>query len=484
MKRRQFLHTLPLLTSALALPAALSAKEQNANRANIYRGLDGQDLAAHQIPITGKLPAQLRGTLYRNGPALFERNGIRYRHWFDGDGMVQAFHIKDKGVSHIGRFVRTRKFVAESEAGQFLLATFGTVIQQNGLPSPDAFNTANTNVLPHAGKLFALWEGGSAYELEPNTLATLEVKNWRADLKGMPFSAHPKIEPDGTLWNFGVNPVRGQLMLYQIDSQGELKRTQLISIPGISMVHDFVVSAHHLIFLIPAVHLDLEKARSGISFLDSHVFRPNEALRILVIDKNDFTKKYYELPPGFVFHLGNACEEKGILRFDFVASDHKIMTEWMPALIAGQASPPLASNPAQVTINMKANAVHYQQRSESVEFPRIDPRVVGQTYRYVYYPTSQNQNQLNAVMRLDLVTGKTNAYVFGDDFIAEEHVLVPYPGSTLEGEGWLIGTVYDVKRNRTLLNVFAADHLADGPLAQASLPYALPLGFHGNFRSA
>jgi carotenoid cleavage dioxygenase len=31
------------------------------------------------------------------------------------------------------------------------------------------------------------------------------------------------------------------------------------------------------------------------------------------------------------------------------------------------------------------------------------------------------------------------------------------------------------------LSVFDAEHLADGPLAQASLPYVLPLGLHGQF---
>jgi len=29
-----------------------------------------------------------------------------------------------------------------------------------------------------------------------------------------------------------------------------------------------------------------------------------------------------------------------------------------------------------------------------------------------------------------------------------------------------------------------AAHLSDGPIAQAALPYVLPLGFHGNFTAA
>ena len=43
------------------------------------------------------------------------------------------------------------------------------------------------------------------------------------------------------------------------------------------------------------------------------------------------------------------------------------------------------------------------------------------------------------------------------------------------------GTTFDARRQATVLNVLDAGHIADGPIAQAVLPYMLPLGFHGNF---
>jgi all-trans-8'-apo-beta-carotenal 15,15'-oxygenase len=43
----------------------------------------------------GRLPADLAGTLYRNGPALFRRGGTAVNHWFDGDGLVRAFALRD-----------------------------------------------------------------------------------------------------------------------------------------------------------------------------------------------------------------------------------------------------------------------------------------------------------------------------------------------------------------------------------------------------
>ena len=65
--------------------------------------------------VRGLWPAALRGRFYRNGPALFERQGERYHHWFDGDGMVQQFTLEDGRISHRGRLVRTAKLIEANE---------------------------------------------------------------------------------------------------------------------------------------------------------------------------------------------------------------------------------------------------------------------------------------------------------------------------------------------------------------------------------
>ena len=44
---------------------------------------------APHLKVTGELPRELNGTLYRNGPnPQFEAPGA---HWFVGDGMLHAF---------------------------------------------------------------------------------------------------------------------------------------------------------------------------------------------------------------------------------------------------------------------------------------------------------------------------------------------------------------------------------------------------------
>ena len=80
--------------------------------------------------------------------------------------------------------------------------------------------------------------------------------------------------------------------------------------------------------------------------------------------------------------------------------------------------------------------------------------------------------------------GRQRRFDYGEHVVAEEHVLVPKPGQSGELDAWLLGTTYDARRQATVLNLLDAAHIEDGPLAQAVLPYALPLGFHGNFTAA
>ena len=63
---------------------------------------------------------------------------------------------------------------------------------------PDTVNVANISLLHHAGEFLALWEGGLPYRLDPRSLDTLGTKTWSDELRGAPFTAHPKVETDGT----------------------------------------------------------------------------------------------------------------------------------------------------------------------------------------------------------------------------------------------------------------------------------------------
>ncbi|HAV51403.1 MAG TPA: carotenoid oxygenase, partial [Brevundimonas sp.] len=69
----------------------------------------------------------------------------------------------------------------------------------------DDANAANTSMLKVGDDVWALWEAGSPTAMDAGTLETKGFVTLRDDLKGMPFLAHPRVEPDGRIWNLGMN---------------------------------------------------------------------------------------------------------------------------------------------------------------------------------------------------------------------------------------------------------------------------------------
>lgn len=496
MQRR---HLLRALAAAPALPWAWAARANpirddfDAARGRHawtlgYAGLQA-DAEPMALRVQGRVPRELiGGAFWRNGPARHQVGDFRYGHWFDGDGLLQRYRFTaDGGVEHQARFLRTPKFLADSQAGRPVRAAFGTEVPGAEPPAgPDEMNVANTSVLWHGQRLLALWEGGSATAVDPETLATRGLHTWRRDLAGMPFSAHPRVEPDGTLWNFGVSSQRGLLTVYRVGADGALQHTQTLPVPQVAMVHDFAVTERHLVFLLPPfVFAPTERTRT---FLDAHVWQPALGLRVLVLPKAALDQpRWFELPASFVFHIGNACEEGGVIRLDAVRTpDARLAQVSLRELMHGRYDDHGLDQPQPLLIELDLARGQARQSllAGAVEFPRVDPRVVGRPYRQVFAALRHAPGPrpgFDAVQRLDVVSGHSERHVYGPDHLVEEHVFVPRPGSRQEGDGWLVGTTLDLQRQAMRLAVFDARRLADGPLMQAEMPRVMPLGLHGQF---
>lgn len=451
-----------------------------------YRTPTG-DYGGSPAQVRGRFPAAVQGVLFRNGPAIHDMGGQRYQHWFDGDGMVQRYAITATGVTHSGKVVRTPKFVAEQAAGKRLLEAFGT--KWPGLrqvTGPDAFNAANTSVLAVNGELLALWEGGSAYAVDPVTLETRGAKVWSQETRGVPFSAHPRVDADGTVWNFGVSALSDMLVLYEIGPDAKLRRAQPVRTPHTAYVHDFAITERHLVFLLPPLVLERGRMHEGHSFVDSHVWRPELGMRVLVVEKADFSRQQWlELPAGFMFHLGNAWEDaQGIIRVDYVhAAAPDVLYGTDRALMRGQMSQRPEYHIAVARLDPARGKATQELLARQAEFPRIDPRLTGRRHSHLLHASQSQPHHpgFSAVARTAVDTGHTDLYSYGADHMVEEHLFIPEPGTAPGAAGWVLGTALDLKQRCTVLACFRSDRLADGPVALAKLPYALPLGLHATF---
>ena len=111
------------------------------------------ELTDVNLKVTGSIPPSLSGRYLRNGSN--PKSGTA-GHWFFGDGMVHGVRLDGgKAEWYRNRYVQTTKLEKGLEA-----------TDPAAMFDPTA-SAANTHVLAHAGRIWALEEGHLPYELSP-----------------------------------------------------------------------------------------------------------------------------------------------------------------------------------------------------------------------------------------------------------------------------------------------------------------------------
>lgn len=448
----------------------------------------------------GALPPALRGVLYRNGPGTNESWGTRYLHPFDGDGHIVRFSFDGGRVRYRNRFVATRERTREARARKPLYRSFGTNLPGGLLRNLFrlAFkNAANTSVVWHGGKLLALWEGGLPHRLDPDTLATIGREDYDGRLRSagsrlervlapeLPFSAHPKIDPDtGELFNFGalLGP-KPTLLLHRASPAGELDVPVQIPMDRLVFLHDFALTPRYRIFFLVPVAFRVAPTLVGLvppaDAIEAIDGRPT---RILLVPRAGGASMSFEASPCFVFHFASAHEEPdgrivvvGLRMPSFPTS------EQTRALFEGTGTDFPSAVPTRYTLDPSNGTVHEDRLTDApAELPTIDPRRVGRRVRWFWSIAGvpdQPDPFLKHVQRFDLDTGRATMRDFAPD-LPGEPVFVPDPDGG-EGSGWALVLVYRAREHRSDLYVLDADDLRT--VCRLELPHHVPFGFHGTW---
>jgi carotenoid cleavage dioxygenase len=124
---------------------------------------------------------------------------------------------------------------------------------------------------------------------------------------------------------------------------------------------------------------------------------------------------------------------------------------------------------------------------ERCEYPRIDERRVGSSYRHGYVACIGGPGSDDIFHRgighFDHATRQMRIYAAGPRFAVAEPVFVPAREGSGEGEGYLLTNIFDEDRNASHLAIFDAEHIENGPIARAHLDHRVPVGFHGCWRA-
>ncbi|MFN5650436.1 MAG: carotenoid oxygenase family protein, partial [Actinomycetes bacterium] len=188
------------------------------------------ETTAFDLRVTGTLPAEFDGRYLRNGPnPLGPVNEAKY-HWFSGHGMVHGIRIRDGRAE----WYRNR-WVRNNDVADLL----GEPRPESDWPADHQQFAANTNVIGHAGKTYAIVEAGAPPIELSHDLDTVRISSFGGTLPHA-FSAHPKRDPrTGELhtmtywWGWG-----NQLQYVVVGPDGRVRPTVDIPLPGGPMVHD------------------------------------------------------------------------------------------------------------------------------------------------------------------------------------------------------------------------------------------------------
>lgn len=462
------------------MPATDTTDRMQLTAVNPY--LDGnfapvrEEITTHTLKVIGELPPDLAGMFVRNGPNP-QWTPIGKYHWFDGDGMLHGVRISNGKATYRNRYVRTRGWKIEQQAGK---AVWTGLLEPPQMDNPygPGKNTANTALVWHNGQLLALWEGGAPHAIKLPQLDTVGEYTYNGKLNSA-FTAHPKVDPvTGEMMFFGYSFAPPYLKYSVVSPQGELLRTVPIELPMAVMMHDFAITENYTIFMDLPLTFSGERMRRGEPVMMFERDRPSR-FGILPRHGDNSSIRWFESPACYVFHTLNAYEAKDEVVLIACRMSSTTLVSQDTQLDAGNI-PCLH----RWRFNLKTGKVHEEMIDDvPAEFPRVNEQLLGRQTQYGYIAKMAKSSMplFDGLIKCDLNTGNSQTHEFGQGRYGGEAVFVPRPAATDEDDGWLITFVYDTAEETSELVVVNAQDVTIEPVARVLIPQRVPYGFHGSW---
>ncbi|TVP76588.1 MAG: carotenoid oxygenase family protein [Gemmatimonadales bacterium] len=402
------------------------------------------------LPVEGRFPDWLEGTLLRNGPARFQVGEEPYRHWFDGHAMLHAFTLEAGTVSYRNRFLRSGthdEAMAEGRIARSEFATdpcrsiFGRVM---AVFRPRVTDNANINVARLARDFVALTETPLPIRFDPESLETLGHVEWADELRGDITTAHPHVDPaSGILYSYLTHFSRTSTYRLWALEPGSRSRRELASLPvdRPAYMHSFAMTGRHLVLSeFPLVVNPLEMALRDRPFIENYRWEPERGTLYQVFDrKTGEHRATCRGPACFAFHHVNAFDDPdtGEVVLDLAAWDDARIIDQLYLKRLRRASPELvAAEPRRLRLDLTAGTVRTRTLStHRMELPRIAPGLEGRRHRYVWATGNRVPGHFtDELVKLDSDTGEVRTWHEPGCHPGEPVVVRP-PASAPSGDG-------------------------------------------------
>jgi carotenoid cleavage dioxygenase len=439
--------------------------------------------------IEGRIPDDIDGIYLRNTENQLHQPLGRY-HPFDGDGMIHQIDFSGGKASYRNRFVRTRCFQAEQDAGGSL---WGGLMDKSSLSKRPGFgahgslkDSSSTDIIVHAGKAVStFYQCGEGYVLDPETLEQEGVASW-VPLDGI--SAHPKVDQrTGELLFFNYSKHAPYMHYGVVDRSGKLAHYVPIPLPGPRLPHDMMFTQSWSILCDFPLFWDEELLKR-----DVHVTRLHEGLasRFALIPRYGQPEdiRWFEAEPTFVLHFINAFEDGDEVVLDgyFEEDPYPPPLEnadgygHMMAYVDEHSFKPKLH---RWRFNLADGTTREERLDDRIlEFGMMNQRYLGLPYRYAYSTTSKPGWFLfNGFVKHDMVTGESWSVELPEGRYGSEAPFAPRVGAVDEDDGYLVSFVTDENRGTSECILIDCKRFAEGPVCRIALPHKISSGTHAHW---
>jgi all-trans-8'-apo-beta-carotenal 15,15'-oxygenase len=435
------------------------------------------------LVVEGTLPAELSGTLYRNGPGQFGQFGVAYSHPFEGDGAVTAVRIENGRAFGASQLTQSAGLVEERAAGRMLYGLRAPWLRRvANMFKNRQKNTANTSVMMWQGRLYALMEAALPTELDPQTLAIRGETNLDNTIVSF-FSAHPhRVASRRAIYNFGLEYGRkSRLHTYELPDVGPARHLGAVDLPAPFMLHDFIATESHLVFFMSPARVDIPRMMLQLGgFQDLFKWKPELGTEVICVPIDRPSEPIrFTVDAFYQWHFTNAFTRGKQLVVDYVRYPDFSTFYEIGAFSSGGNYDALGKSEAhRAIIDLDAKTLRSEPvLARSCEFPTVAPGREGAEHSLSYLALGD----LRGIGKLDAKTGKLTEHMLPDTQRVTEPLFVPRTGATREDDGWLVALSHDEPTNRAFLAVYDAERIPDGPFARAWFDHQVPITFHGTF---
>jgi beta,beta-carotene 9',10'-dioxygenase len=461
---------------------------QPATDRDLTAGFDSldQETQVDRLPVEGRLPDWLVGSLVRTAPAQWEVGEQTMNHWFDGYAMLHRFGFAGGEVSYANRFLQTRAYRSAKEKGEIVYSEFATDPCRSlfgramSIFSPKLTDNANVNLVKLGDRFISMTETPIAVEFDADTLETAGVAY---EAPGMLSTAHPHLDrATGGMLNYAAKlGPRNRYRFYLLRPDGEEPEvTAEMPVREPAYMHSFGLTERWLVLAeFPYVVNPISIPLSGRPYIENYRWKPELGTRITLVDRaTGETTGPFETDPFFCFHHANAYEENGSVVVDACTYPDAGIVEDLYLERLREGKPASRGELRRFRIDLGSGKVEHEQLAEGLELPRINyGRHNERPYRYVWGIDAKS-GWLDRIVKTDVDTGTTTDWA-EDGCSPGEPVFVAAPDARSEDEGVLLSVVFDSRSCHSFLAVLDAADLSE--LARAEAPFGIPYGFHGQF---